>query len=72
MSNEFWKGYYGSLEGATIVKFLGMVEDELALGPFPTFAVKFANGDLGEIQISEDEEGNGGGFIFGLELPNAS
>ena len=67
---KFWNSYYGSLEGATILKFIGMTEDEFGGRPFPVFQVRFANGEVGQIEISQDEEGNGGGFIFGLNLPN--
>jgi hypothetical protein len=70
MSADFWTNYYGSFVGATIVSFDGMnTEDELGDG-FPTFTVKFKNGSVGQIEISQDPEGNGGGFIFGLENPN--
>jgi hypothetical protein len=70
MSDNFWNKYYGSLVGATIVSFDGMnTEDDLGDG-FPTFTVKFKNGSVGQIEISQDPEGNGGGFIFGLENPN--
>jgi hypothetical protein len=71
MANDFWSKYYGSLNGAKIVKFLGMnTDDDLGDG-FPEFEVIFANGEVGLISISQDPEGNGGGFIFGLENPNA-
>lgn len=69
---DFWNEYYGDLEGATIVKFVGMKEEETCHGAFPTFLVHFKNGESGEIQISRDEEGNGGGFIFGLAVPQQS
>jgi hypothetical protein len=69
MASEFWNKYYGSLEGARILKFEGMnTEDDLGDG-FPEFSVRFANGEVGIISISQDPEGNGGGFIFGLALP---
>lgn len=68
--SPFYKKYYSSLEGATIVKFVGMTgEDEYGTTPFPTFIVRFADGNLRQIEISQDEEGNGGGFVFGLDLP---
>ena len=70
--NNFWKNYYSSLEGATILKFNGMVEDDgnpYAQEGFPSYTVKFANGEIGDIEISQDPEGNGGGFIFGLPIP---
>ena len=68
--NEFWQKYYASLEGATIVKFNGLTENELGGEGFPSFKVQFADGTEGDIEISQDPEGNGGGFIFGLALPN--
>lgn len=69
--NDFWKNYYSSLEGATILKFNGMAKDEFNHYDegFPQYSVRFANGETGIIEISRDPEGNGGGFIFGLNLP---
>ena len=67
--NDYWTKYYKDLEGATILKFVGMtIDDDLGDG-FPTYQVKFASGEVREISISQDEEGNGGGFIFGLAHP---
>lgn len=72
MSNEFWNDYYSGLEGATILKFKGMVTDEF--NPydegFPQFLVRFSSGEIGNVEISRDPEGNGGGFIFGLNIPS--
>jgi len=69
MADDFWNRYYGSFVGARILSFDGMnTEDDLGDG-FPEFTVRFANGDIGLISISQDPEGNGGGFIFGLALP---
>ena len=69
--NDFWRQYYASLEGATILKFVGMKLDEFnPYGDgFPAFLVKFESGEKGVIEISQDPEGNGGGFIFGLKVP---
>ena len=67
---DFWKKYYSYFEGATILKFNGMNPDQYSSSPFPSFSVKFADGTIGDIEISQDEEGNGGGFIFGLALPS--
>jgi len=36
---------------------------------FPSFKVKFKDGSVSDIEISSDEEGNNGGFIFGLPTP---
>jgi hypothetical protein len=68
--SDFYSKYYKSLEGAQILKFVEMRGDEFGGKPFPVFSVKFADGTVGEIEISQDEEGNGGGFVFGLPLPN--
>lgn len=68
---DFWNKYYSYFEGATILKFNGMIDDDpTAHGAFPQFTVKFKDGTIGNIDISQDEEGNGGGFIFGLALPS--
>jgi len=72
MTTKFWQDYYGALDGATIVKFLGFNKDaDECLSDFPQFLVKFKDGSINKIEISQDEEGNGGGFIFGLPLPQA-
>ena len=70
-SNKFFATYYGSLVGATVISFDGMTESDMDDG-FPTFTVKFANGEIGQIEISQDAEGNGGGFIFGLPTPEVA
>lgn len=70
MATNFWQEYCGSLDGATIVKFLGFNQDENdPLSSFPAFEGKFKDGSISTIEISQDEESNGGGFIFGLPLP---
>lgn len=69
LKSDFWTMYYSSLEGAKIIKFVEMREGEYGEGEFPVFLVKFADGSIDEIEISRDEEGNGGGFIFGLPVP---
>ena len=69
MADDFWKRYYSSFVGARILSFDGMnTEDDLGDG-FPEFTVQFANGEIGLISVSQDPEGNGGGFLFGLALP---
>ena len=72
---EFYRRYYKQLVGATIIEFVGMnlsEEDKsLGIGPeFPCFKVKFQDGTYGLIEVSRDEEGNGGGFLFGLTAPS--
>ena len=65
-SNEYFTKYYSDLVGATILSFDGMQNDDDLGDGFPSFTVKFKDGEIGQIQISQDPEGNGGGFIFGL------
>ena len=78
-SKQFYADYYGGLKGATIVKV------ELAQGEYegqywPTFTVKTkatrktATRDAVPaqtlmVEVSQDEEGNGPGFLFGLPHP---
>ena len=63
---DFWSKYYGSLVGAKIVSFSGMNTEDVFGDGFPEFYVELADGTLTLISISQDPEGNGGGFIFGL------
>ena len=65
--NDFWKNYYSQLEGAVIVKFEGLAD-----GEFPAFLAVLENGWKVRLEISQDPEGNGGGFIFGLPTPKAA
>lgn len=65
-SNNYYTKYYGDLVGATILSFDGMQDNDTFGDGFPSFTVKFKDGEIGQIQISQDAEGNGGGFIFGL------
>jgi len=66
-SNAFYTRYYKQLEGAKIVRYYGMGKDG-----FPSFEVELPNCQIIRIEISQDPEGNGGGFIFGLEQPDMS
>lgn len=70
--SKFLTKYYQSLENATILRFIGMGDDEFGGKPFPKFLVRFADGSESEIEISQDEEGNGGGFIYGLYVPEVA
>jgi hypothetical protein len=66
-TQERWDlGYYKQLEGATIVRFKGTDPDDFGGRGFPIFVARLANGELVELVLSQDEEGNGGGFMFGL------
>ena len=55
--------YYEQLVGATITRF-DLVEDEYALDPFPVYLMKLQDGTMVQVDVSCDEEGNGGGFLF--------
>ena len=73
-AQEYWTRYYKQLVGATIMSFEGMNKDVdhdlYGMGEgFPCFKVKFKDGTYGLIEISKDEEGNGGGVVFGLYQP---
>lgn len=61
-----WYGnYFGQLVGATITGFTLVKDDDM--GDFwPTFKVKLAGGEEIEVEVSQDEEGNGPGWLFGL------
>jgi hypothetical protein len=69
----YYDKYYKSLVGATILSFDGIKTDNLDeedyQSGFPTFTVQFADKTISQIEISQDPEGNGGGFIFGLAIP---
>lgn len=66
-TQERWnEGYYSALNGAKIIRFLGTVPDEWGGDGFPQFLVKLANGQIIEMEVSKDPEGNDGGFLFGL------
>lgn len=67
---NYFKSYYSDLVGAKVMSFNGMQDDGSGGDGFPTFTVLFKSGEIGQIQISQDPEGNGGGFIFGLAAPN--
>lgn len=70
-ANAFWDKYYRQLEGATVVQFVGVIPDELEpYIAFPTLVVRLKDGSICELEISQDPEGNGGGFIFGLPSPD--
>ena len=55
--------YYKQLEGWTVKKFLGEDEDG-----FPQFVFKRPNEKDLLIEVSQDPEGNSGGFLFISEL----
>ena len=60
------KEYYEQLIGATITGYKEE-KDEYALDPFPTFTMTLKGGAKVKVDVSRDEEGNGGGFLFIME-----
>ena len=56
--------YYKQLEGAQIVKYHGIKGSDEYTDGFPTFTVRMKNGEVLKIEVSRDEEGNDGGFLF--------
>lgn len=64
---DYYQKYYGSLEGAIITKVKIREENDFGQTEYwPVFTVTLANGFETELEISQDEEGNGPGFVFGL------
>jgi len=60
---DFYTKYYTQLVGAKITGFELVQDDEDVL--WPTFTAKKGK-DTFTIEVSQDEEGNGEGFLFGL------
>jgi len=65
-AKDYYAKYYGDLVGSTVLSFDGMQDDGSGGDGFPSFTIRFKDGETGQIQISQDPEGNGGGFVFGL------
>jgi hypothetical protein len=65
---RWYHAYFGQLVGATITDFIFAKDEEMG-EYWPTFKVKLADGREVEIELSQDEEGNGPGWIFGLDKP---
>lgn len=54
--------YYSQLIGAKVIGF-EFENDEYALEPFPVYTLQLGDQKV-RFTISQDEEGNGGGFVF--------
>ena len=69
-SLAFYKKYYGSMKGFTVTAAGAKAE---AGEVWPTFTLegKDSNGKkiTYNVEVSQDEEGNGPGFLFGLPVP---
>ena len=62
--NEWLQSYLKTMVGGTI-KSVGVTDDG-----FPFFVVQKGR-DSYTVEVSQDEEGNGPGFLFGLPVPAA-
>jgi hypothetical protein len=60
---KFYNSYYGFMKNCNIVD-AGVREEYGELWPFISIVDK--NGHLYQLEISQDPEGNGPGFVFGL------
>jgi len=67
---KFYADYYGTLVGATITKVTVSESDDEGHS-WPKFAVTLKDGTKLELELSQDEEGNGGGFLFIMEDKDA-
>ena len=64
-ANEFYTKYYSQLVGATVTGF-ELIQDEYEDYIFwPTFTFT-KDGTAFTVEVSQDEEGNGAGHLFGL------
>lgn len=68
-SKEFYSRYFGQLKGATITD-VALLDDEEGFYVWPTFKATLHDGSEVTLELSQDEEGNGPGFLFGLPSPN--
>lgn len=59
---HYYEKYYKGAVGLTIIGFKW--DDE-----FPVLVCRAPNGEVGELAISQDSEGNEPGFLFGLAAP---
>lgn len=65
---EFYQKYYSQLQGAVITAAGVTVEEDPFEGVvmWPTIHISMPNGDKFVLEVSQDPEGNGPGFLFGL------
>ena len=63
MSEAFFKKYYGQLKGFKIESFEMVDSGDDYIKDFPCFILSKGKQKI-RIEVSQDEEGNGGGFLF--------
>lgn len=65
---SFYEAYYGQLVGCTVVQAkMEADDDEGQL--WPTLTMRKPGGEQFVVELSQDPEGNGPGFMFGLDRP---
>lgn len=70
-ADTFYTTYYKQLEGATI-NTVELIPDEYdSYIIWPTINITLADGTTAKLEVSQDEEGNGAGFLFGLPFPSS-
>ena len=63
-SKTFFDDYYGQLKGFQIVAYkMEEEEDDFGYRALPTFILQRGQQQI-KITVSQDEEGNDGGFLF--------
>lgn len=67
----YYTAYFGQLVGAKITGFQMVKDEDDEYGDlWPCFAVTLKDGTKTTLELSQDEEGNGPGFLFGLDMPS--
>ena len=61
--NQFYNKYYSQLQGFKIESFQMVDSGDEYIKNFPSFILSKGNQKI-KIEVSQDEEGNGGGFLF--------
>ena len=61
---DYYDKYYKQLEGFKISKFLGITEEDDMVEGFPRFLLTKPGFESVVIEVSQDPEGNGPGFLF--------
>ena len=61
--NQFYNKYYSQLQGFKIESFQMVDSDDEYIRNFPSFTLSKGKQKV-KIEVSQDEEGNGGGFLF--------
>lgn len=60
---QFYQQYYGQLKGFKIESFKMVKGADEYMKPFPCFILSKGKQKI-MIEVSQDQEGNGGGFLF--------